>query len=216
MERLTPTQSKALTFIRSNIEGSGVAPTLREICAHMGYSAIGSAQDLVSALRRKGFIASNDKQTARSFTLTERAKNQFFTPDMGDPNTFVIPCLGTVPAGLPAEALEEQVDTMRISMSMVPAPRPPAEHLYGLQAVGESMINAGILDGDWLLVKVATEAPKGSIVVARIGDDITVKRLMVDKDGWLLQPENDSFRPIWAKDEPFQIVGHVIALQRAL
>ncbi len=215
MNRLTPTQAKALDFIRTKIEHSSVSPTLREICTHMGYSAIGSAQDVVSALRKKGFIAQPDKQSARSFILTKLAKNLLFTPDEGDPNTFVIPCLGTVPAGLPAEAIEEQVDTLRMSISLLPSPRPKADQIYGLRAAGESMVNAGILDGDWLVVKVANDAPKGSVIVARLGDDITVKRLMSDKEGWYLQPENPVFSPTYAKDEPFEVVGQVLALQRS-
>ena len=215
MNRLTATQAKALDFIRTKLEHSSVSPTLREICSHMGYSAIGSAQDVVSALRKKGFISQPDKQSARSFILTKLAKNQLFTPDEGDPNTFVIPCLGTVPAGLPAEAIEEQVDTLRMSISALPNPRPRADQIYGLKAVGESMVNAGILDGDWLVVKVATEAPKGSVIVARLDGDITVKRLMTDKNGWFLQPENPDFNTTYAKDDPFEVVGQVIALQRS-
>jgi len=217
VDRLTPTQAKALDFIRGKLSHSSVAPTLREICSHMGYSAIGSAQDVVSALRKKGFISQPEKQKARSFVLTELAKNVLFNDETGyemDPNTFVIPCLGTVPAGLPAEAIEEQIDTLRMSMSLLPSPRPKADEIYGLRATGESMIHAGILDGDWLVVKVANSADKGSIVVARIEDGITVKRLMTDKDGWFLQPENPEFSRVYAKDEPFEIVGKVLALQR--
>lgn len=216
MSKLTPTQSKALDYIRTSIDRTGIAPTLREICSHMGYRAIGSAQDVVSALRKKGFLEDTDKQAARSYVLTSLARD--FAPHIEplDPNTFVVPLLGSVPAGNPVEALEEQVGTMRVSMALLPKPLPKADELFGLQARGESMINAGILDGDWLVVRVQKEAPKEAIVVARVDGDVTVKRLMVDRRGWFLQPENPNFRPIYAEEQPFEIVGRVVALQRSI
>lgn len=217
MSKLTDTQSKALAYIRSSIEKSGVAPTLREICSHMGYSAVGSAQDLVSALRRKGFLEENERQSARTFVLTKYARHQTVTPEEGDFNTFVIPCLGTVPAGNPVEAHESHIGTMRMSISMLSKPYPRADELFALRATGESMINAGILDGDWLVVKVDKDPPKESIVVARVDGDVTVKRLCRDKArGWFLQPENPRFAPIYADDAEFDLVGRVVALQRSV
>ena len=216
MSHLTDTQSKALNFIKERVDRSGVAPTLREICSHMGYSAVGSAQDVVAALRKKGFLEDVGEQKARSLILTKLAQGIASTPESGDPNTFVIPCLGYVPAGNPVEAVESHTGTLRMSMAMLPKPLPRADELFALQATGESMINAGILDGDWLVVRNQREAPKGSIVVARVEEDVTVKRLMNDTDGYFLQPENESFQPIYAKDEPFSIVGRVLALQRSI
>jgi repressor LexA len=79
------------------------------------------------------------------------------------------------------------------------------------------MVGSGILDGDWLVVKDDKEASEGEIVVARVGDDSTVKRLMKDNDGWFLKPENEDFQDIRATaDEPFEIVGKVVALQRTM
>lgn len=217
MSKLTETQSRALEFIRGSIERSGVAPTLREICAHMGYSAVGSAQDIVSALRRKGFLLENDRQSARTFVLSKLARHQRVTPDGGDANTFVIPCLGLVPAGNPVEAVESHTGTLRISISLLPKPYPRADELFALQATGESMINAGILDGDWLVVKLDSDPPRDSIVVARVDGDVTVKRLARDKaKGFCLMPENPKFSPIYAESDPFEVVGRVVALQRAL
>jgi repressor LexA len=217
MAKLTPIQAKALAFIKESIERSGVAPTLRELCGHMGYSAIGSAQDVVSALRKKGFLADTEKQAARALVLTSRARQQRVTPREGDPNTFVIPCLGAVPAGNPVQAVEEHIGTLRMSIALLPKPYPKADELFALQADGDSMIGAGIHDGDWLVVKVQPEAPKDSIVVARLDGDVTVKRLMHDRrDGWFLQPENPRFQPLFAKETPFEVIGRVVALQRVV
>ena len=215
MTKLTETQNRALNYIRTVIESSGVSPTLREICSHMGYSAIGSAQDVIGALRKKGYIEASGKHAARRFVLTDLARS-LSKIDNDDPNTFIIPCLGYVPAGNPLEAVEEASSTLRISISMIPRPVPKADELFALQATGESMRDAGILDGDWLVIHAQKDAPKGSVVVARVEEEVTVKRLMQDQSGWFLQPENPDFRPIYAYQSPFELVGRVVALQRAI
>lgn len=218
MEKLTPIQLKALTYIRSAMDRTGTTPTLRELCQHMGYSAIGSAQDLISALRRKGFLEEPSKQAARSLVPTIAGRDLLEDePEEDDPFTFVLPCLGAVPAGNPIEAVEDRIGTLRMSTSMIPKPHPPRESLFALRAKGESMIHAGILDGDWLVVASQKSAPASSIVVARLDGDATVKRLMKDKArGWFLKPENPDFKPTFAEDRPFEIIGRVVALQRSL
>lgn len=216
MTKLTDTQTKALEYIRDSIESSGVPPTLREICVHMGYKAIGSAQDVLAALRKKGYLYENERQQARTYHLTPQARSLRMMAYTDDPNTYVIPCLGQVPAGNPVEAVEDHVGTLRMSIALLPKPQPKAEELFAVRAAGQSMVNAGILDGDWLVVRFRNEAPRDSIVVARLGGDVTVKRLRQHKtDGWYLQPENPDFQPIFAKDEPFEVIGQVLALQRS-
>lgn len=218
MAKLTPTQEKALAFIRSSLDQSGVAPTLREICAHMGYRAVGSAQDVVSALRRKGFLVEQGRQAARSIVPTERGARglaQALAAEM-DAELFVVPCLGTVPAGNPIEAIEDHTATLSLSKTLLPKPLPRPEELFALRASGESMIGAGIFDGDWLIVRTATEAPKDSIVVARVEGEVTVKRLRHSRQGWFLAPENPKFAPIFAEQQSFALVGMVLALQRSL
>jgi repressor LexA len=181
----------------------------------MGYSAIGSAQDLINALRKKGYLETPDKQAARSLFLTRRARVEQEIAD-DDPYTFVVPCLGAVPAGDPREAIEDSIGTLRMSRTMFAKPLPAPESLFALRASGLSMMNAGILDGDWLVVKSCKDAPAGSIVVARVDGEATVKRLMRDrKAGWYLQPENPKYEPIYAVDDPFEVVGQVVALQRS-
>lgn len=216
MPNLTPTQSKALEYIRSSIERSGVAPTLREICSFMGYKAVGSAQDLINALRKKGYLEESEKQSHRTIMLSRSARHVAHTDD-GDLNTYVIPCLGAVPAGNPVEAVEDHIGTLRMSISMLPKPHPNPGELFAVKARGDSMVGAGIFEGDWLVVKTQPEAPKESIVVARIDGDVTVKRLCHDKKtGWFLQPENPRYEPMFASETSFEIVGQVLALQRSL
>jgi len=221
MQKLTIPQEKALEFIRTSVESAGVAPTLREICAFMGYKAVGSAQDLVGALRRKGFLEEKRKRTARTYILTSLAKGQRTPTDDIDihvgPSMFSVPLLGRVPAGNPALAIEERIGTLQVSLSLLPKPYPRENDVFALQATGESMIGAGILDGDFLIVKLTSEPAKGSIVVARVDGDVTVKRLKRDRQhGWYLQPENAKFANIYATSERFEMIGQVIALQRSL
>lgn len=218
MEKLTPVQLKALTFIRVAMDKTGTTPTLRELCEHMGYSAIGSAQDLIAALRRKGFLEEPSKQSARALVPTIAGRDLLEDDDdpYRDPFTLALPCLGAVPAGNPVEAIEDRIGTLRISTAMIPKPMPARESMFALRAKGESMIQAGILDGDWLVVASQNSAPTQSIVVARVDGDATVKRLMKDRTrGWYLKPENPAFKPTYAEDRPFEIIGRVVALQRA-
>ncbi len=219
MQKLTSRQSKAFEFIRSHSDEHGYAPTLRELCEYMGYKAVGSAQDVIASLRKKGYIITPNKQTARSLALTDRSK-EYLNVHVEHPwdNSMLVPRLGSVPAGVPIEAIENDSGAIRVSSDMVPrwAANHP-EKLFALQAVGQSMIHAGILDGDWLIVYQQDSAPSGTIVVADAQGSATVKRLMHDAEhGWYLKPENPAFKNLYAKDEAFTILGRVVALQRII
>lgn len=219
MERLTKIQERVLLYIRDTAENTGTTPTLRELCKYMDYKSIGSAQDVVAALRRKGYLKSPNGQRARSLMVTHNGKF-YGRPDedlMHDSNTLAIPCLGKVPAGHPIEAIEERIGVLRVAHSMVGTDRrSKGKRFYALQAEGESMIGAGILDGDWLIIHSQKGADKGDIVVAMIDQEATVKTLERDRKGWYLKPENPKFKPIYAKDSPFEVLGKVVALQRSL
>ena len=218
LPKLTSKQERVLNFIRDRIEQENSAPTLRELCDHMGYKSIGSAQDMVAALRRKGFLEQPHAQKARYLVLTEQGRfygrQEPFANFDYEEDTLLVPCLGSVPAGLPIEAVEDAVGSLIIGRSSLGA-HGKAE-VFALKAEGDSMIDAGILDGDWLVVEGTKEAKKGDVVVAQFGTEATVKRLAKDEEGWYLQPENKDFKRIYAKKKPFEVVGKVIALQRKL
>jgi repressor LexA len=217
VEKLTDTQEKAFEYIRSAIEDFGRGPTLRELCEFMGYKAVGSAQDLVNALRKKGYLKKPDKQSARSLMLSEQVRQAHNDSDAYDDLTdaFTVPCLGFVPAGNPVEAIEDHIGTLCLTDSMLPKPRPRKDRLFALKATGLSMINAGICDGDWLIVHEQKDVEKGAIVVARVDGDATVKRLMQDGSGFYLKPENPDFSNIYANESNgFELIGKVVALHR--
>lgn len=218
---LTPTQQKALEFIYTTIKDEGTPPTLREICQYMGYKAIGSAQDLVSALNKKGFVSTPKKKISRALRLTDQGIGLFSKPQAisatHNESIFQVPCLGYVPAGDPLEAIEEDSESLMLSKSVFKSPLPKQKNLFAVRAVGSSMMNAGILDGDWLVVNSQSEAPKGNIVIARLEDGVTCKRLMEDKQkGMYLKPENEEFFNIYGSDVSFEILGRVVALHRTI
>ena len=212
--KLTPSQERALSFISDSIR-KNASPTLREICQHMGFSAIGSAQDVVAALRKKGYLLEPSRQAARALRLSAKAISFLQTPAFDDESVFRVPVLGQVPAGHPLEAIEQESEFLSVSRSILPFPSVKENVLFALKAQGSSMINAGILDGDWLVVRSQPEADVGEIVVARQYDDATVKRLMHDPErGLYLKPENPRFQNIYGDQEPFELIGRVVALQR--
>ncbi len=216
MMKLSPSQKKALFFIADSISRESIAPTLRELCAYMGYRSIGSAQDVINTLRNKGYLAQAERQAARNFVLTKEGQRAVGQPETVDSNdTLNVPILGAVPAGFPAEPLEDSDGTLRLARSLLPKPCPPLSDLFALKISGQSMVNAGIVDGDFVVVKKAKKAPQGSVVVARVDGEVTCKRLMNDvKRGWYLKPENPEFENIYADGFELEILGSVIALQR--
>ncbi len=216
--KLTKIQAKALEFIRSSLERSGTAPTLRELCAFMGYSAIGSAQDLVAALRRKGFLHTPDKQSARSLVLTPKAVALHEPSHQSTDTTYVVHCLSHLTEENPTEAVRERMGTLRMSISMFPRPYPCPTKVFALQASSDSMIDCGIYDKDWLVVNTTAVVEPGRIVVAKVEGQTYIRKLMQDRNGWYLKPENMNYPVIRPKseDNSFDIVGEVIAVQRVL
>lgn len=212
---LTPAQFRALKCFRSFLENQGASPTLRELAHEMSYGAVGSAQDVVKALQKKGYLSIPEKQSSRSLRLTEKAEQLLGVAKSIMGEFFQIPKLGRVPAGNPVLAVEDKVGTLLVSKSLLSKNRKSksgsSDTLFALAASGESMVGAGILDGDWLIVESTPAANIGDIVIARLDGDATVKRLAKVRGKWALKPENPDFSVI---TDPFEIVGRVVALQR--
>jgi repressor LexA len=215
--KLTKIQAKALEFIRTSLESTGTSPTLRELCAYMGYSAIGSAQDLVAALRRKGFLHTPLKQSARSLVLTPKAVALREPTHQSTASTYVLHCLEALPDCDPLEAVDERSGTLRMSVGMFPRPYPSPKTMFALRATGDSMIDVGIAEGDWLVVNKQEEAEPGQFVVASCGGASMIMRLMKDRQGWYLKPENNAYQIVRPQEESeIKIIGCVLAVQRVL
>ncbi len=197
-------QMEILEYIKSEIKKRGFPPTVRDICAAVGLRSTSSVHAHLESLEKAGFIR-RDPTKPRAieilddeFALSRREIAQ-------------VPVIGTVAAGQPILA-QENIE----GYFPVPVEYMPAEQSFILKVKGESMINAGIFDGDHVLVRKTPDASDGDMVVALLEDSATVKTFYKEKDHIRLQPENDSMDPIIVgKDRrDFQILGTVFGVFR--
>lgn len=199
MSELTPRQSEVLSFIRDFIEDTGMPPTRAEIATKLGFRSANAAEEHLRALQRKGSIELMPG-TSRGIQLKDVLKEQIG-----------LPLVGRVAAGNPILAEEHIEDHVRID----PAMFNPVPH-YLLRVEGMSMKNIGILDGDLVAVHRTPEVRNRQIVVARLEDEVTVKRYRQEgRTVWLL-PENDDFTPIEVdlNEQHLLIEGVVVGLLR--
>lgn len=194
-ENLTTRQQEILDFIRNSFEVFSVPPTRAEIASAFGFASPNAAEDHLKALARKGAITL-EAGSARGIRLVEQ---------LG------LPLIGSVAAGSPILAVENRLDHVRVDPELF---KPRADYL--LRVRGLSMIEAGILDGDLLAVHRTSEANNGQIVVARLGEEVTVKRFKRRGAIVHLMPENRDFEPILVdtKHESLVIEGVAVGLIR--
>lgn len=178
MKKMDLKQQQCLEFIKEYFDERGVAPTVREIETAMDYHSPSSAQYMLNSLEKAGYIERDPlmKRTVRIKGFDTKA--------------YHVPLVGTVTAGQPILAVESIED-------YIPVPvKNKGKNMFALKVRGDSMINAGILDGDMVIVEKTPVASNGEIVVALIGDEATVKRFYKEKGHFRLQPENDVYEPI--------------------
>ena len=193
MKPLTKSQQKIYDFLKDRSQ-YGIPPSVREICAATGLKSTSTVHAHLKALENLGYI-SRDAGLNRAIHIE------------GCEQPAQVPILGKVTAGLPILAVEEIQGYLPITAS-----QQRGRELFALTVQGESMKNAGILDGDYVVVERTPTARDGDIVVALIEDEATVKRLYRETDCVRLQPENDAFEPIYAKE--VIILGKVISVVR--
>jgi repressor LexA len=200
--RLTPRQRQILDWIRAFIETRGMPPTRAEIAAGLGFSTPSSAEDHLQALAKK-----------RAIELVPGASRGLRLMEIpGEPLQGTLPLVGRVAAGSPILAEEHVEARFRVDPALF---SPRADYL--LRVRGASMQDAGIRDGDLLAVHMQKEAHSGQIVVARLGDEVTVKRLKRRGRDILLLPENARFAPIVVdpRTATFAIEGIAVGLVRS-
>lgn len=184
---LTKRQKEILNFISEHIDSIGYPPTRNELSNHFGFRSPNAAESHLRALEHKGVIRI-EAGRSRGITLTPLSGSSL--PPPGSIRT-PLPLVGRVAAGSPVLAQENIEDSYRVDPALF-SPRPH----YLLRVEGDSMRDAGILDGDLLAVHRTPEALNGQIVVARLGDEVTVKRFKLDGHQVSLLPENRAFQPI--------------------
>jgi repressor LexA len=218
MQGLTQRQQMVLDFIRQSITDRGYPPTLREIGARMGIRSTNGVNDHLRALERKGYLTREDMKSRalRPTNLgTQMLDGAAAAEPANDVDLVEISILGRVAAGLPLLAEEQVIDTVRIDRSLVRGGR----EVFGLKVHGDSMIDAGILNGDYIFVKKQLTANRGDIVVALIGDEATVKYYFPEKDHVRFQPANKTMAPIYVRSadfKPTMLLGIVVGIFRRI
>jgi len=201
LAKLTDRQAEVLQFIKQEVKGKGMAPTRADIAEHFGFKSKNAATDHIKALQRKGYIkVYNDM--SRGIQVTKSKKK---TEDNED----LLPIVGSVAAGTPIEAIENIEDHVEVSPGLF-----KQKPTYLLRVRGDSMKDVGILDGDLIAVRKTNTAENGQIVVARIDDEVTVKRLKIKKTSAALLPENKAYKPILVAANDLIIEGVFVGLIR--
>jgi len=202
MRLLTARQEEIYNFLVNHLSVYGFPPTLREICAAFDMKSTRAASDHLIALERKGYISRKPDMSRGIELLGPRAGGQ------GES----IPVVGTVAAGAPLLARENITERLTLDAEFL-----TGEGNFLLEVTGDSMIEAHICSGDYVLVNPQDTADSGDIVVALLGDDATVKRLEKTASRVRLIPENKALQPITVVDfEAFRIVGKVVGVIRKL
>ncbi len=194
MEKLKPKEQKVLNYVKSFKLEYGYAPSVRDICRDLNYKSTSTVHMYLNRLERFGYITKSDGKS-RAITFNNDA-----------PSMCAVPLVGTVAAGMPILA-EENFEGYVSFMG-----RKSPEGLFALRIKGESMIEAGILDGDIVVVEKTCYAENGEIVVAMVDNEATVKTFFRENGHYRLQPENSTMEPIIVNE--VDILGKVCAVQR--
>lgn len=197
---LTRKQKQMWDYLREYITANGYAPTLEEIGAHFGLSSLATVHKHLTNLERKGVIA-------RKWNLSRAIE---LTPPQPVLQAIALPLLGRVAAGMPIEAIEVK-NTLSVPAEFVRRPH----QTFTLQVKGQSMIDEGILDGDFIVVEQQTTADTGETVVAVINGEATVKKFHRERGGRIrLQPANPEMKPLYVREKDLEIRGVVVAVLR--
>ena len=189
-------QQKILAFIKSEIDLKGYPPSVREICAAVGLKSTSTVHAHLNHLEEQGLIR-RDPTKPRALEVTDGTQGRGRS----------VPLVGRITAGQPILAVENIEDYLVLPQSML-----GRDDLFCLRVQGESMIEAGILDGDIVVLRQQDAAENGEIVAALVEDEATLKRIFYEKGHVRLQPENHAMEPIIVPDA--QVLGKLVALVR--
>lgn len=194
MEPLTRRQKEILEYVRNFIDENGYAPSYREIAFYFEYSSTGTVAEYIGILEEKGYIT-KESMDARSLQLTPAFASGI--------ETFMIPLEGVIDAGKPIEAIRTN-ETIDIPRDMMGA------KTFALRVRGDSMIDDGILDGDYVIIEQTSSARNGEIVVALVdNENATLKRFYNDKNKVRLQPANKTMKPMLFSKSRVTVQGKV-------
>lgn len=210
MHDLTDRQREVLDFILTSIDQNGIVPSYREIGKAVGISSTNGVSDHLKALIRKGYIERvGGSGRSRSLRLTDRAVGRF-----GGDGVVGVPIVGHIAAGIPLLAEENYEGVLRIDSSMLPI----GGSVFTLIVTGDSMVEDGIHDGDYLFVRQQGTAREGEITVVMVDSEATVKRLYREGSRLRLQPANHRMEPIFvdANSGDVRIIGVAVGVFRKI
>jgi repressor LexA len=215
---LTSRQREILDYISSSIDDRGFPPTLREIGQHFGIRSTNGVNDHLKALEKKGFLSRDTLKSRAMRPIEGRGGvtpiSRAMTSRMGE-DYVEVQVLGRVAAGQPLLAVENVEDTVKVDRFFLGASR----EVFALRVVGESMIDDGIFDGDYVFVKKTATAGRGEIVIVMIEGEATCKRYFPEGDRIRFQPANSNMQPIYVMKSEFRsvdIIGVVVGVYRRL
>lgn len=199
---LSTRQIEILKYIKNEVKVKGYPPSVREIGKAVGLKSSSTVHGHLNTLEKKGYLRRNPS-TPRAIEIIDNSSG-----DQSGKEIINIPLVGRITAGQPILAVENIEDSFPISQDFIQT----NNKLFSLKVFGESMIDAGIHDGDYLIVEQTNYAKNGDIVAALLGEEATVKRFYKENDHIRLQPENQFMDPIIVKD--VKILGRVTGLFR--
>ncbi|MDH7604900.1 MAG: transcriptional repressor LexA [Melioribacter sp.] len=204
-ENITTRQKEILDFIKDYVDLNGYPPTYREIGRQFNISSTFGVKRHIDALVKKGYLT-NENRSSRTLSLIIN------NSPIKENNIIEIPIVGRVAAGVPIFSEENIEGNLALDKNLIGN----RTECFGLKVRGDSMINAGILEGDLVIIQPQREAQNGDIIVALIGDEATMKRLIIDDGKIYLVPENENYEPIIIENqEEFTIIGKVVGVFRS-
>jgi repressor LexA len=214
---LTKKQHEVFQYIKTYTKKKGYAPTQREIKDHFGLKSFGSVQRYLKYLKEAGMLA-NDWNAKRGITLVSddeksstSSSSSKTVASHSDYSEYEIPLLGDVAAGNPIEALENPTEHLTVPPNLI---KKDGQH-FALRVQGESMIEDGILDGDYAIIRAENQARAGQTVVAVVDGEATLKKFYKKKNVVELHPANSTMSPIIVEsDSDLKVVGHLVGLVR--
>lgn len=213
-KKLTEKQQQILDFVNKQVEDKGYPPSVREICSAVGFKSTSTVHSYLEKLEKNGLILKDPTKPRALRVVGGGKKSNAPSGSVKDyysgKELVSIPIIGKVTAGMPILAVENIEDTFPLPVDFV-----QNSTAFMLKVQGDSMVEAGILDKDLVLVKQQSTATNGDIVVALIGDEATVKTFYKEKGFVRLQPQNKYYDPIIVKDN-LSIMGKVIGVFRKL